>query len=106
MSQRQTQSTIDKLTDLVKGVRQLAFGAVVMFSIMIIGVGVFTWQVHERNQDVSDIRAYVDELQAPPTLEEQEQNEAINNAIQIVPRIRDILCEAFPEVTACQEDTP
>ena len=50
---------------------------------------------------VQHLEDFVDELQAPPTTEEQAQDEAISNAVRQVPDIKSILCEAFPNASAC-----
>jgi cell division protein FtsB len=50
---------------------------------------------------VQHLEDFVNELQAPPTTEEQAQDAAISNAVRQVPDIKSILCEAFPQATAC-----
>lgn len=50
---------------------------------------------------VIHVEAFVDRLEEPSD-EDREQNAAINRAVALVPEIKDILCEQFPEVARCQ----
>lgn len=50
---------------------------------------------------VEDAQAFVTEMREV-TPEEADRNAAVTEAVQQVPAIRSILCEAFPEATACQ----
>jgi hypothetical protein len=66
--------------------------------------------VDEIDEATSEVRisvnrlvAFVDEIeadQADPA--NQAQSDAISRAVAMVPEIRDILCEQFPDATACQ----
>lgn len=49
---------------------------------------------------VDRVEEFVDELEEQ-TPEESERNRAITEAVNQVPQIRSILCEAFPEASAC-----
>jgi predicted PurR-regulated permease PerM len=58
--------------------------------------------VHEVQESVDHVEDFVNELeQAPP--EEVERNAAISEAVRQVPQIKSILCEQFPNATACRE---
>jgi hypothetical protein len=50
---------------------------------------------------VAELKSFVDEVSAPPSAEEQSRNEAISNAVRVVPEVKSILCEQFPQATAC-----
>lgn len=52
-------------------------------------------------QNAQDVKDYVDDLREP-TPAEQERNEAVTRAVQEVPRIKQILCDVFPEADGCQ----
>lgn len=51
---------------------------------------------------VDHLEAFVDDLedQSPS---EQERNTAITRAVHLVPEIKQILCDAFPGATACNQ---
>jgi hypothetical protein len=59
-------------------------------------------QLTDVQAQVQNLEDFVAELQAPPTTEQQAQDEAISNAVRTIPEIRSILCEAFPDATACR----
>jgi uncharacterized protein HemX len=100
-------AVIDKTDRLVKG---LALVVVVMI-VLIAGL---TYQVQKRNQQieqisdsaehinerVDELNRFVDQLQAPNE-EEEAQQQAISRAVRLVPEIKSILCEEFPEASAC-----
>lgn len=52
-------------------------------------------------ESVADLQRFVDQLEEV-TPEEAARNDAITAAVNQVPSIKSILCEAFPEATACQ----
>lgn len=60
-----------------------------------------TETAHQTQTSVDRLTTFVDELEAPPPPDEVAQDEAISNAVRLVPEIRDILCEQFPQATAC-----
>jgi cell division protein FtsB len=90
------------------------FWALIVLIVVLVG---YATQVHFGNEDdeqlrrdvaqlqqtVDELDAFVDELREE-TPSEQERNDAITRAVQIVPEIRGILCEAFPGATACAQD--
>jgi hypothetical protein len=49
---------------------------------------------------IDEVRTFVREVQ-DVTPEEAQQTEAITEAVKIVPELRIILCEAFPNVPTC-----
>lgn len=53
-------------------------------------------------EQTQEVKSFVDELKAPPSAEEQRQNQAVSEAVRLVPEIRSILCEQFPQASACQ----
>lgn len=57
--------------------------------------------VDEVKVSVTHLEDFVDELETN-TPEEQARNQAITRAVHEVPRIKDILCETFPEASACR----
>jgi hypothetical protein len=58
-------------------------------------------QVESTSEQVAEVKSFVDELQAPPSDDEQARNEAISAVLRLVPEIKSILCEQFPQATAC-----
>lgn len=80
--------------------------------VIVIGVG---WNSQRNSQhidqisgDVHELKVFVDELKET-TPDEQAQNAAVSAAVALVPEIRvkqteiiEILCQAFPEASACQ----
>lgn len=86
----------------------LAFAVLVALSIL----------VQRNNENIEDLRVvaedtqisvnhledFVDALEAEQASPgDQAQDEAISRAVQLVPEIKQILCEQFPTATACQE---
>lgn len=57
--------------------------------------------VNEVQPDVQHINEFVETLEQPQSEEERAQNEAISRAVQMVPQIKAILCEEFPEADEC-----
>lgn len=80
---------------------------VVVIIVFVVAVAL-QFQVSSRNKSIDDIEAIVIDLQEfTDTIEEEtpdelERSQAIQRAVAQVPEIRQILCEAFPEVPACQ----
>lgn len=90
----------------------------VMF-VTIIGLATLTQRNNRNNEDIRDtvqrveesithvedqvdrLDVFVDDLEAPNP-EDEARNAAITEAVNQVPEIRGILCEQFPEATACQ----
>lgn len=58
-------------------------------------------QLQTVEEEVHDLTLFVAELKEE-TPDEQAENAAISNAIRQVPEIKSILCEAFPNATACR----
>lgn len=56
--------------------------------------------VADVDQSTDRVETFVDDLE-DETPTEAARNAAITAAVQLVPEIRDILCEAFPSATAC-----
>jgi len=52
-------------------------------------------------RQVDHVEQFVTKLETPSP-EERAQNEAVSKAVATVPSIKAILCEQFPEATACQ----
>lgn len=85
--------------------RLLALAAFAV-TVVVSGVGLM---VQNLNRDVDDVsknvdhmEKFVETLEAPPTANEAARNKAISDAVKQVPQIRSILCEQFPEATACK----
>jgi len=57
--------------------------------------------VDEIKRSTRHLEEFVEQLEAGSP-EEQQRNAAITRAVNEVPRIKDILCEAFPEASACR----
>lgn len=81
--------------------------------LVVVTIGLAT-QVHSRNRDIDQMEEIVGDTQEAVThleefvveLETEDndelaRNEAITRAVNLVPEIRAILCEEFPEATAC-----
>jgi hypothetical protein len=58
--------------------------------------------VKESTDHLEEVAAGIEEQ----TPEEQARNAAIGKAVALVPDIHDILCDAFPDVPACQVPPP
>lgn len=87
----------------VAAARWLALVALVLLAVVIaLGVWVrdLSDDVHKLRSDVDDLHEFVDE-QIEVTPDEAEQSAAIAEAVRIVPELRVILCEAFPDVPTC-----
>jgi flagellar basal body-associated protein FliL len=57
----------------------------------------------EVQTSVNRLVAFVDEIEAAESdPSSQAQQDAISRAVAMVPEIRDILCEQFPDARACQ----
>lgn len=104
-----------------KGLLQIVVFLLAVLVVVAIGFG---FQVHSRNEsteilrsDVRSLQRDVDRVRAETqflhefvdtlteeTPSEQARNDAITRAVQQVPQIREILCEAFPGARACAQD--
>jgi uncharacterized protein YoxC len=64
-------------------------------------------RVDDRLEDVSEsvgrLEQFVDEMEAGPSSEQQAENDAIAEAVRLVPELKSILCEEFPQASACQQ---
>lgn len=62
-----------------------------------------TDQTSQRTQvQIDHLEQFVNKLEAPPSASEAAQNQAVSEAVALVPQIRNILCEQFPKATNCQ----
>ena len=59
--------------------------------------------VDEIKRSTRHLEEFVEQLEVNSP-EEQERNDAITRAVNEVPRIKAILCEAFPEASACRQE--
>ena len=118
----ETKRLLNRAVGLLESVRLIAkwlLGVSIVVGVVVLALQL---QVQTRNKDiqttsesVNQMSADVDELQAivedlelfvnetrETTPEEAARNAAITAAVQEVPSIKAILCEAFPEATGCQ----
>lgn len=110
------QQSAVSLRSQVRALRKLVIALISLTVFLMIIGGALGQQVHTRNEiiedtqanveetraTVIDIKSYVDELRKPPTREQLEQQQAITVAVRLVPSIKGILCEKFPEASGCQ----
>jgi hypothetical protein len=75
----------------------------ILLAVVAVIVIAFQLQIADLNASVDHLDSFVEDLEGPPSPTEQQENEAISEAVRQVPEIRAILCEQFPQATACQE---
>lgn len=104
---------MDRLTPRDRFILTRAVPLVVsVLFVVVVGLAVLVQRNSRNVEDLTDatthvqssthrVEDFVDELETE-TPEEAAQNAAVTAAVQLVPQIKDILCQAFPEATACQ----
>lgn len=97
-------------TDLLNAVRSLL--RLVLFICVLLFVGmirIYFQQddsksaINDTAETVNDVQSFVNELREPPSQVELDQQAAVTQAVRLVPAIKDILCEEFPDANGCQE---
>lgn len=96
---------------LLEAVRKLLVAGLAAFTVSIVtSVAIYfnadndDEAIDQTRENSSEVKEFVDDLQEVTPAEEA-QNAAVTEAVQEVPRLRQILCspEAFPEAAACQD---
>lgn len=92
--------------------------AVTLLSLVLVGLLAIQYQVLEQSDHIArvensterveftveELRAFVRRIEDEAGSEtSRAQDEAIQEAVAEVPKIKSILCEAFPDATACQD---
>lgn len=99
----------ERFIAVVKVVRRLVITLIIVTVVSLTVNGVARFQVHRENESIESteesveiIKDFVETLKEPPTEDEIAQQRAVTEAVRLVPSIKDILCEEFPEATGCQ----
>lgn len=94
--------------ELLEATRQLIIGVGLLDVVKIVLIIGLAIQLHNRDSSldethdqVIELKGFVDDLKTT-TPEEQQQNQAVTRAVTLVPEIKGILCEKFPEARGCQ----
>jgi hypothetical protein len=90
-------------------VRSLLYFVLAVQLVLVVGVVALFLQVDDMRdtqtttkETVEYLQEFVDDVSAPSD-EELALNAAIAAAVALVPRIKDILCEQFPDASSCRE---
>lgn len=114
------QLTTDE-TKVVERAGSMTKAAAILAALVLVGLVAIQFQVIQQGDhinrvesstgrvevSVEELRTFVRQVQAESESETSiAQDRAIKQAVAEVPKIKSILCEAFPDATACQEETP